>query len=162
YVQNLTLSITRQMTSKVTLDLRYIGTLSRKLYSNMDLNAPDFLYNGLKQAFDSARAGGESTLLDHLFQGLNLAGFGCATNNGTPTPCAPVGQVNSAGVLNTGAMHLRAYFGTQANLINGNYNALATTLNTLSVTGGLPGSVLRNANANYPGQFPENFIKTNP
>src|SRR5262249_21946790 len=64
YVQNLTLSVTRQVSKQVTLDFRYIGTLSRKMYTNMDLNAPNFLYNGLKQAFDAARSGGESTLLD--------------------------------------------------------------------------------------------------
>src|SRR5262249_41117377 len=75
YVQNLTLSVTRNVTSKVTLDLRYIGTLSRKLYTNMDLNAPNFKYNGLKEAFDAARRGDESPLLDQMFNGLNIAGF---------------------------------------------------------------------------------------
>ena len=76
YVQNLTLSVTRNLTSKLTLDLRYIGTLSRKMYSNIDLNAPNFLYNGLKEAFDAARRGGESTLLDDMFRGMNISGGG--------------------------------------------------------------------------------------
>ena len=82
YIQNLTLSVTRNLTSKLTLDLRYIGTLSRKLPSNMDLNAPNFLYNGLKEAFDAARRGGESTLLDQMFKGLNIAGAGCGPRGG--------------------------------------------------------------------------------
>src|SRR5262249_27545168 len=64
YIQTLTLSVTRNLTSKLTLDVRYIGTLSRKMYSNMDLNSPNFMYNGLKEAFDAARKGGESPLLD--------------------------------------------------------------------------------------------------
>ena len=110
YVQNLTLSVTRNLTSKVTLDLRYIGTLSRKLWANLDLNAPNFLYNGLKEAFDAARRGGESTLLDDMFAGLNIAGDGlrCATIDRSGDPCGPVGTTPAGGVLQTGAMHLRA------------------------------------------------------
>jgi len=166
-IQNLTLSVTRNITSKVTLDLRYIGTLSRKLWANLDLNTPNFQYNGLKQAFDAARSGGESTLLNDMFAGLNIAGTGCATNTGVATPCAAVGTLNSAGVLQTGAMHLRAAAasGIRTNLANGNYSGLATTLNTLTNAGAtnggnnpnLSGSVLRNS-----GKFPENFIKANP
>jgi hypothetical protein len=171
-IQNLTLSVTRNVTSRVTLDLRYIGTLSRKLWSNMDLNAPNFLFNGLKEAFDAARRGGESQLLDDMFAGLNIAGTGpglttgCATATGTATNCGPVGTVVN-GVLQTGAMHLRGATASniRINLANGNYSGLASTLNTLTNPGAtnngqnpnLPGSVLRNSQ-----KFPENFIKTNP
>ena len=105
-VQNLTLSVTTNLTPNLTLDLRYIGTLSRKLYANLDLNAPNFMFNGLKEAFDAARSGGESTLLNDMFEGLNIAGTGCATSAGVATPCGPVGST-TAGVLQTGAMHLR-------------------------------------------------------
>jgi hypothetical protein len=172
YIQNLTLSVSRTLTSKVSLDLRYIGTLSRKLPTNLDLNSSNFLFNGLKEAFDAARRGDESTLLDQMFAGLNIAGATCLTPTGT-TPCAPVGSVNSAGVLQTGAMHLRSAILTQTNLANGNYLAIANTLNTLTIncvnsgnaavgactngTATLNGSVLRNS-----GKFPENFIKSNP
>src|SRR6185295_16035086 len=157
YIQNVTLSLTRNVTSKSSLDLRYIGTLSRKLPTNMDLNSVNFLYNGLKEAFDAARRGGDSPLLDQMFRGLNIGGTNCLTATGT-TPCAPVGTTNAAGVLQTGAMHLRSAIQTQSNLANGNYVALANTLNTLtnSVSGSRAGSVLV-----YNG-FPENFIKTNP
>ena len=172
-IQNLTLSVTRNLTSKVTLDMRYIGTLSRKLWANLDLNAPNFRTNGLQEAFDAARRGDESQLLNDMFAGLNIAGTGaglttgCATNTGVATPCAAVGTVNSAGVLQTGAMHLRGATASniRTNLANGNYSALATTLNILTNPGAtnngqnpnLSGSVLRNS-----GKFPENFIKTNP
>src|SRR5678815_2767372 len=110
-----------------------------------------------KEAFDAARRGGDSPLLDQMFRGLNIGGTNCLTATGT-TPCAPVGTTNAAGVLQTGAMHLRSAIQTQSNLANGNYVALATTLNTLtnSVSGSRSGSVLV-----YNG-FPENFIKTNP
>jgi len=140
--------VTRNLSSKLTLDLRYIGTLSRKLPSNLDLNSANFLYNGLKDAFDAARRGGESPLLDQMFKGLNIAGTGFG----------PVGGPDVNGVAQTGALHLRSFLNTRTNLANGNYVALANTLNTLtnSVSGSLNGSVLR-----YNG-FPENFIKTNP
>jgi hypothetical protein len=164
-VQNLTLSVTRNLTQKVTLDMRYIGTLSRKLWANLDLNAPNFMFNGLKEAFDSARRGGESQLLDDMFAGLNIAGTGCATNTGAAVTCGAVGTTPAGGVLQTGAMHLRANAAMRTNLANGNYAGIATTLNTLTNAlannGGknpnLSGSVLRNS-----GKFPENFIKANP
>ncbi len=151
YIQNFTLSVTRNLASRVTMDLRYIGTLSRKLPGNMDLNAPNFLYNGLKEAFDAARRGGESQLLDNMFRGLNIAGAGFG----------PVGGPAVGGVAQTGATHLRAALAgnMRNNLAMGNYVALANTLNTLTnaVSGSQAGSVLR-----YSGLFPENFIKTNP
>ena len=143
YTQNLTLAVTHNVTKSLVLDVRYVGTLSRKLYGTINLNAPDFLYNGLKEAFDAARAGEESPLLDQMFKGINIAGAGFG----------PVGTVVN-GVLQTGAMHLRnsaaattgaagALAGSiQSNLANGNYLAVANTLNTLnyntSFNSGLP------------------------
>jgi len=169
YIQNLTLSVTRNLTSKVTLDLRYIGTLSRKLPSNMDLNSPNFLYNGLKEAFDSARRGGDSPLLDQMFAGLNIAGTGCNGVAGSAT-CGPVGGPDVAGMAQTGGAHLRASTfssplvnngigNIRSFLANGNYPSVANLLNLLTnaVSGSQAGSVLR-----YSGRFPENFIKTNP
>ena len=160
YVQNMTLAVTRNVGRNLTVDVRYIGTFSRKLYDSVDLNAPNFLFNGLKEAFDSARAGGESALLDRMFNGINIAGAGFG----------PVGTV-FGGVPQTGALHLRNATISQLrnNLANGNYAALANTLSTLnySQAGGrntnLPeipadvnGAVLR------LNGFPENFILTNP
>src|SRR5439155_4752690 len=169
YIQNLTLSLTRSVTSKLTLDLRYIGTLSRKLQGNMDLNAPNFLYNGLKEAFDAARSGGESPLLDQMFAGLNIGGTGCNGVPGSPT-CGPVGGADVAGVAQRGAAHLRAATfssplvnlgigNVRSFLANGQYANVASLLNlmTNAVSGSQAGSVL-----NYSGKFPQNFIKTNP
>jgi hypothetical protein len=95
-----------------------------------------------------------------MFAGINIAGAGFG----------PVGTEFN-GVVQTGAMHLRAASSSQLrnNLANGNYQALANSLSTLnySQAGGrnaaLPeipqgenGAVLR------LNGFPENFIKTNP
>jgi hypothetical protein len=182
YVQNLTLSVSRNITSKMTLDLRYIGTLSRKMYSNIDLNAPNFLYNGLKEAFDAARRGGESPLLDQMFQGINVVGnstvCGGPVAAGQPPPaCGPVGGPAVNGIPQTGALHLRAAAATSGALANGNYQTLASTLNTLSIgcfnpgNASLPactqtdsqGRVLASLSGSLLRQnSPENFIKTNP
>jgi hypothetical protein len=119
----MTLAVTRNLGRNFTLDLKYVGTLSRKLYGSMNLNIPNFLDNGLKGAFDAARAGGESQLLDQMFNGINIAGNGFG----------PVGTVFN-GVPQTGALHLRAATtgSMRNNLANGDYQALANTLNTLT------------------------------
>src|SRR5262245_15783597 len=160
YVQNLTMAVTRNLGRNLTLDTRYIGSLSRKLYDSINLNSANFLYNGLKEAFDTARAGGESELLDRMFKGVNIAGAG-------------FGAVGTSvnGVLQTGAQHLRAATASSIrnNLANGNYSALATTLSTLNYSKTLSGNAgLPDIPANVNGAvlrlngFPENFIKTNP
>ena len=159
YVQNLTLALTRNVGRSLTLDARYIGTLTRKLYGSVDLNSSNFLYNGLKEAFDAARSGGESALLDQMFKGINLVGGAGTGAVGT--------TVN--GVLQTGAGQLRAATASNLrnNLANGNYSALATSLYTLNyatsnnptlpaIPTGVQGAVLR------LNGFPENFIRTNP
>lgn len=150
YAQNLTLSVTRGLTSSLTLNLRYAGTLARKQWNPVfNINVPDFLYNGLKQAFDAARAGGESPLLNQIFNGINL-GSGTVGLNGF-----------------TGAGELRGDSRFNSNLANGNYMAVAATLNTLDYTAGLNptlpsiasgvnGAVLR------VNGFQENFIVANP
>jgi hypothetical protein len=147
-----------------------VGTLSRKLYGTLDVNASNFLYNGLKEAFDAARTGGESSLLDQMFNGIQIATTGCQAPSGASVTCGPVGST-SGGVLQTGAMHLRAATAStlRNNLANGNYEALANSLYTLNyskvgginpslpaIPAGVNGAVLRRNN------FPENFIRTNP
>jgi hypothetical protein len=69
YVQNLTMSVTRSISRNVTLDLRYIGTLSRKSYATQNLNIPNFRSNGLLAALDAARRGDDANtgLLDQIF-----------------------------------------------------------------------------------------------
>jgi hypothetical protein len=145
------LSVTRSLRSNLALDLRYVGTLARKQNNNggFDINIPNFLYNGLKEAFDAARAGGESTLLDRIFNGINLG----------------AGKVGENGF--TGAAALRSDSRFNSNLANGNYVAMAATLNTLNYTTALnPG--LPPIPAGVLGQvlkvngFPDNFVVANP
>ncbi len=168
YAQDVTLSVTRSITQNVTVDLRYIGTLGRKQWNAaFQLNSPNFLTNGLKDAFDAARAGDDSNpslqLLERMFKGINIAGAGAVGST-----------VN--GVLQTAGAQLRASTATatgvtgnlQSNLANGNYANVAAILNVMNyssatnstlpvIPSGVNGAVLRNS-----GQFPENFIVTNP
>jgi hypothetical protein len=93
--------------------------------------------------------GGESQLLDRIFNGINL-GAGTVGQNGF-----------------TGAAAIRADSRFNSNLANGNYLAIATTLNTLNYTTALnPG--LPAIPAGVLGQvlklngFPDNFVVANP
>jgi hypothetical protein len=157
YAQNLTLSVTRSIGQNVSVDLRYIGTLGRKQRSAANnINVANFRSNGLKEAFDAVRSGGESALLDAMFRGINIAGAGYG----------PVGTIFN-GEMQTAGMHMRQSTTLRSNLANGNYSALAGSLNTLNyvtasnpglpaIPGGVNGRVLA-----YNG-FPDNFIVVNP
>jgi hypothetical protein len=157
YVQNLTLSVTRSLRRNMTLDVRYVGTLAVKQFRSINLNSPNFLYNGLGAEFDKIRTGGESDMLNNMFQGINLCtGVLC----GNAASFGPIGQT-VGGVLQTAAVQMRSSSQFNANLANGNYQALASTINTLNgsvpAAAGIVGAALRNS-----GKFPENFIATNP
>jgi len=181
YVQNLTMTVTRQVSRNLQVDARYIGTLAVKQYRTLNqFNAADFTHNGLAAEFDRIRNGGESPMLDQMFNGINLCVNGCST---LPTGQAygAIGTTTSGGPQ-TAAQQMRSSTTFQGNLAQANYAAIATTINTLNyakaasgtfcTTGaagncGLPdlptgtaavsGSAMR-----FSGLFPENFIVNNP
>jgi hypothetical protein len=178
YVQNLTLSVTRNVGHNVVADVRYIGTLARRLYSTVNLNSPNFLYNGLGAELDKIRAGGESALLDKMMSGVNICTAGCTTG-------VTYGAIGTTvnGVVQTAAYQMRSSGTFQSALANGYWGsaplgstAVATLINTLDYTkSGCPGagaagncnlpdvnnSVVRGAVMRLNG-FAENFISTNP
>jgi hypothetical protein len=140
YIQSLTLALTRNVGSFMTVDARYIGTLSRKLLTSTNLNLPNFINNGLLTAFNAARSGGESDLLNRLI-----------------LPGTLVANTTS------GAAQLRASLLTRTTLATGNYSSLAGTLATTNGLVSVPkgasatgGYLLRNSGT------PENFIYANP
>jgi len=181
YVQNLTLSVTRSVRSNLTVDVRYIGTLARKQFTSMNLDSPNFLYNGLLDEFNKVRTGGESAVLDRMLAGINICTTGCAAG-------VQYGAIGSSanGVLQTAALQMRSSSTFAANLANGNYGGNGTqpgttpgvaqalaTLNYVKV--GCPAAGA-NGNCNLPdvntsvvrgsvlraNNIPENFILTNP
>jgi hypothetical protein len=184
YVQNLTLSVTRNIDQNVILDVRYIGTLARRLYNTVNLNSPNFLYNGLGAELDKIRAGGESDLLNKMMNGVNICTTGC-------TAGVSYGAIGTtvAGVQQTAAYQLRSSGTFQSSLANGYWGsaplgstAVATLINTLDYTKASNCSTLTDpaartaGNCNLPdvnnsvvrgavmrlNGFAENFISTNP
>jgi len=180
YVQNLTLSITRTMNKNITLDVRYVGTLSRKNYTTLNLNSQNFIYNGLADDLNRARTGTEipGGLLDQMFNGVNLCTSTTSPTVGTCTTglqYGPIGTTTGNGQYQSAAFQMRNNPTFQSTLANGQYvNApagttpLVTTIANLNyvvagsnssfpaITPGTVGAVLRR------NGFPENFIFTNP
>lgn len=189
YIQNLTLSVTRKVTSFLNLDVRYIGTRGLKLDGNWDLNVPNVFYNDkLFDALQRTRRGEDVELFDQMFMGLNLnpGVAGCDPANPSAA-CAPVN-----GTTQRGSQHLRLSSTFRSDLANGTFAALANSLNVFNGVGsgtagtvnfgvaGERGTVLKRANAGFnvpggnsggnipassvvpAGLFPANWITANP
>jgi hypothetical protein len=148
YTQNWNFEIQREIAKNTTVEVRYVGTKGTKLWSGVDLNQVNWLKtdgsSALFQAFNTARAGGESLLLDQIFNGIGLTG-GCGTV-GVTAGC-------------TGAKTIRGNSTTRAQLANGSFGAFLNSLNTnLQYTGGPTdsGSILRRAG------LPDNYLVPDP
>jgi hypothetical protein len=160
YVQNLTFAITRNVTSNLTVDLRYIGTLTRHNFSSKNLDTPNFLTNGLLGAFNSARAGQNPLLLDQLLNGVVINPYfgGCAVNG---TTCHAGDQLRSASLWNPN-MPLFSngwYSSINQQLAMGNYQTLANIINfeaTSPFSNPQPGAYM------VANGFPVDFIKASP
>jgi hypothetical protein len=166
YVQNITMSLTRNIGSNLTVDFRYIGTLSRKQTNTVNLNAVNmYAKTGGKTLFEllsAVRRGEDPVELDNMFMGLGISS------------ASKVGSINSSGVKVTAGSQLRAasgiytpsYATVQASLANGNFVDLAGWLATANLNPSYnpgmtnqtytAGSLLR-----YNG-YPENWLYTNP
>jgi hypothetical protein len=156
YIQNLTFAITRNVTSNLTVDLRYIGTLTRHNFSSKDINTPNFLTNGLLEAFDQARAGQDPVLLDQLLNGLTLYPFGGCTVNGTT--CKGGAALRSAAWPNYNIFSgAGAFTNLNTLLAMGNYQGLANMLNAETRYYGDPKGKYMVDNG-----FPVDFIKASP
>jgi hypothetical protein len=139
YIQNWNLEIQRELASNFTLEARYIGSKGTKLYGRTNLNTVNIFENGILQAFNTTRTGGNAQLFDDMLRGLNL---GSGVINGTTV---------------TGSASLRANTLTRAQLANGNVGQFADFLNSSTTVTGQAGGLLLNS-----GLFPHNFIKVNP
>ena len=170
YIQNFTLSANRDLSRKINLDLRYVGTKGVGLLGTVNINSPNVFYNpALFDALERTRAGENVALFDQMFMGLALSGT---------TP------VN--GTTQRGSEHLRQNTTFRTDLANGNYVNVANALNTYNglapfavaaTVSGENGTVLRRANRGFnvaggttiaggpvvpAGLFPENWIVANP
>jgi len=182
YTENFTLSVTRNVRSNITVDVRYIGTQSKKQDADINLSLANVYKNPeLMAALDEARNGGNPLLLTQMLAGLNLNNSPAVPGYGT------IGTVVN-GVYQTGAMHLRRSSTFNTNLINGNYLGVVNSLIASTVgsgyvsTANLPSTpsnrILRNgcdriastgsatfgtgATAIPLRCFPENYLFPNP
>ncbi len=156
YTQTLALSLTRQVSRTVTVDVRYDGTFGRRRAdSSMNVDTPNVYYQPeLFNAMEVTRGGGTAPLFDQMLAGLTLPGL--------PTGYGPVGTTVN-GIVQHGSAQLRrstaptSTTGTtlESDLAIGNYQNIAALLNTLTagvgglqtLPAGLPsvsGRVLRN------------------
>ena len=103
YTQTLTLSVTRTLTSRTTLDVRWVGTLARKQAGSLNLNTSSIFYNPeLMDALERTRRGENVDLFDRMLAGLDLntaAGYGpvgTCTNVGSGPGDALLSRGNSS------------------------------------------------------------------
>jgi hypothetical protein len=139
YSQNINLSVQRELAKDLTLEVSYMGNKGTKLWNPLELNEPNIFENGILDAFNVTRAGGNAPLFDRILNGLNVTG---------------VGVVN--GTTLTGSQALRRFTTTNQWIANGDVANLANWFNSTSALTGVNGGLLRN------GRLPENFIVVNP
>src|SRR6185295_7852299 len=140
YTQNWNLELQREIAKNTTVEIRYVGSKSTKLWGGIELNNVDIFNNGFLEAFNVTRAGGNASLFNQMLNGINIGG-GASTVNGSTV---------------TGSAALRANSTTRAMLANGNAGALANYFNTNTAGTGKVGGLLRT------NGFAENFIVMNP
>jgi hypothetical protein len=139
YIQNWNVSLQREISKSMVFEMRYVGSKGTKLIRGADINERNIFENGLLDAFLAAQSGGQSPLLDRIFNGLNIAGLGVV--NGTTI---------------RGADALRAISLGQGYLAGNNVASFAEYLNANTAFTNSRGGLLRRAG------LPENFVIANP
>jgi hypothetical protein len=125
----------------------------------VDLNTLGWYKNAnvgpLLDAFNTVRQGGESPLLDQIFNGIGFTGT-----------C--VGGTVTAGVTCTGATIARTFSTTRGQLANGTFGAFLGTLNTTNYTQSLVGGVVTQNTNSDSGNIlrhaglPDNYLVPDP
>ena len=152
YIQRITLALVRNIGSNMTLEVKYVGNLSRKNIQGTNVNSANFINNGLFDAFEAARRGENPEILDQMLWGTTIVSYLPAVGSGS-----------------TGGQQLRASGSTAGNLANGNFAGLAGTLGSLNYNRNYAANAYLPEIPNYTNGailrlngFPENFINTNP
>ena len=151
YIQSLTLALTRNVGSFLTVDARYIGTLSRKLVQKTPVNAPNFINNGLIDELIKIRAGSKDPadwpiLNTYIAPNTLYPGLSSAADQIRRQYQSALGQGNLMSVANSLAT---------ANCAPGS---------SCTAVGGQAGQVLRIGADRYPGMdlAPNTLIYANP
>jgi hypothetical protein len=177
YIQNLSLSVTRQLGNALTLDVRYVGTLSRKTVGSLDLNTINYVNNGLFSDLEKLRAryGDLKSPIDYPFLNSGIIPYYGDGVSEISSLYAGSGVPTQAGLKLSGAEQvLYQYWGTIA---RGNFSSVASSLRTANFAANLrtnndpetgapyrptvredegSGQVLR------AGHAPDNLLRANP
>src|SRR5439155_11984597 len=130
--------IQRELARNLTLEARYVGSKATKLWTPFPLNDVNIFENGILNAYNITRAGGDAPLFDQMLRRLDLG----------------LGPVNGTTV--TGSASLRQNTLFRAFIANGDIGQFASTLNTSTTVTNQGGGLDRN------GEFHEKFIVVNP
>jgi len=141
YIQNFNLSIQRELTRDMILDVSYVGSKSTKLYGRRELNYVKVFETEFLEAFNVTRNGGNHPLFDRMLTGLVIPGAGNTPVNGSTL---------------TGSGALRLGTNTRTDVANGNVGAVANYLNTTTNVTGEGGGFVRRAG------LPEDYLVFNP
>ena len=139
YVQNWNLEIQRSLSSSLSVAVRYIGSKGTKLEGEVATNEVNIFENGILEAFNVTRSGGNAPLFDRMMMNLNVPGTGVV--NGTSL---------------TGSQAFRISTATRAFIANGDVGSFAAYLNNTTNFTNAAGGIVRNAG------LPENLITGNP
>ena len=142
YIQSFNFSLQRELARNITFEVGWVGNKATKLWGNYQINDTNIYENGILDAFNVTRAGGNAPLFDRMLMGLDVDGTG------------PIPVVN--GTTTTGSSAMRRWISTNQFIANGNVAGLANFLNSNTAVTGLAGGLLAN------GRLPANFIVANP
>jgi hypothetical protein len=116
YIQNWSASLSRALRGNTTIEVRYVGTKGTELLRGTNVNETNVVENGIANAFNIVRAGGDSPLINQIFGRY-----------------AAAGQTGSQLVLTNSATN--TFFAT--NNVGGFANFINNALNFTGIPGGL-------------------------
>jgi hypothetical protein len=139
YIENWNVGLQAGLTAGTTLRVSYVGSKGTRLMLGTDINETNIFENGISDAFRATQAGGNSSLMNRLFQGLNVPGVGVVD-----------------GLSITGSDAVRRNTTLNAFLAANDVGGFANFLNTNNFLTGQIGGIPRRAG------LPENWITVNP
>jgi hypothetical protein len=143
YVQNWNLTLQRQLGENYALEVRYVGNKGTKLIRGVNINEANVFENDLLEAFRITQEGGDATLLERFFSGLNLG----------------LGRIGSRvqGQLITASASVRNHPQTYQFFANNDVGGFADFLNSSALFTGVRGGLLLRNPA-----LPINLVVANP
>lgn len=134
YVQNYNFTITRALGNQWTMDIAYVGSKGSELVQTVNTNEVNIYENGVLNAFNTVLAGGDSPLIDQIFN-------------------TKYSQVAAAG---SGSKYVLSNSATQGFFTTNNPGGFANYVSTTNALSGSAGGLLTNAG------LPLNYIAANP